>query len=365
MGQFISLLVGSPLAEGIPHFGDYDEDDDDDTDWDEKLSDDFDDTHSEDFLQPDPEKMLSNFSSTVGPFSTRTSVVVIGGGVMGCAVAAWLSILGNEVSILERRVKPSVVRQRVREHLENAFITCREVWPDVLFAPRGDSPEATAANKEGDAGLSTNTQIEAIFGSISTWLGRVHCYNSSHFREVVRSSQVAIEAVQDDLQLKREVFRDLRRSNPSIILTTNSLIHSAVDISRAAGLPDGDIIGVRWLWPVCWIPIVELITPSMTCPSFKAVMMFVHSQGHRAYGGLSVVRWRVLGQDSSALFEISRCCAQRLVRLKLGQTDEPNSCFVPTDICVVCLAESPHIANIGACTHVCLCERCAMEMWRR
>ncbi|KAF4704309.1 hypothetical protein FOZ63_012807 [Perkinsus olseni] len=189
MGQFISLLVGSPLAEGVAHFGDYEGDDDDGTDWDEKFSDDFDDTHSDDFLQPDPENMLSNFSSTAKPLSTRTSVVVIGGGVMGCAVAAWLSILGNEVgclavrqdrtlivqvSILERRVKPSVVRQRVREHLENALITCREVWPDILFAPRGDSPEATAANKEGDHGLSTNTQIEAIFGSISNWLGRVH-----------------------------------------------------------------------------------------------------------------------------------------------------------------------------------------------
>ncbi|KAF4677033.1 hypothetical protein FOL47_003766 [Perkinsus chesapeaki] len=113
-------------------------------------------------------------------FTTCNTIAVIGGGAMGCAVASWLAILGNTVYLIECSTPPSVVEERVKANLRQAWGICSAVWPDLNLTRDGrpgtkDScePEAAAIDASSDT-EGSGRNIDDIFGTLEECSGRVH-----------------------------------------------------------------------------------------------------------------------------------------------------------------------------------------------
>lgn len=137
-----------------------------------------------------------------------TSVAVIGAGLMGRRIAGTLARAGIEVCLTD----------------SNA-----EVLPEALSVARS----MCASNDH----LVTS---------------------SSEIAHAVAGKDLVIEAVVENLEIKRELFRTLRTINPTAIIATNS---SVLPVSLIAADVDSSdkTVGMHWWNPPDLIPIVEVI----------------------------------------------------------------------------------------------------------
>lgn len=149
----------------------------------------------------------------------REEVAVVGGGLMGCAIAQVLAIAGHRVA---------------------------------LFDP---SPEARAAVPGRLGGILDDLNLSSTEGSV--WL-------SADIEAAVQVAELVIEAGPERLEIKRQIFAELDRlAPPGAILATNT---SAIPIAEIAA-PVSDksrVVGTHFWNPPHLVTLVEVIEAPLT-----------------------------------------------------------------------------------------------------
>ncbi len=163
-------------------------------------------------------------------------VTVVGGGLMGHGIAQDFALAGYEVT-LNTRSEESAARalENVRGNLER-------------LAGLGAVTEEEA--RSVPAAIQTNISLE----------------------EAVSESDLVIEAVAEDLELKREIFARLDRSAPAgaiLASTTSSFLPSqyAIDTKR----PER-VVGAHYFNPPYLLPLVEIIRGERTSEDVVEVL---------------------------------------------------------------------------------------------
>ncbi|MEP7239657.1 MAG: 3-hydroxyacyl-CoA dehydrogenase NAD-binding domain-containing protein [Devosia sp.] len=148
-------------------------------------------------------------------------VHVIGAGVMGGDIAAWCALRGLGVTLQDidiERIKPALDRAK------------------SLFKKR---------LKDRTAVASAMSRLEADVGG-----------------KIIARADVIIEAVVENLEIKRKVFADVEvRARPEAILASNT---SSIELEKIAeGLQaPSRLIGLHFFNPVAQLPLVEVIRSS-------------------------------------------------------------------------------------------------------
>jgi len=86
------------------------------------------------------------------------------------------------------------------------------------------------------------------------------------------SIRLVVEAVPEDLALKRELFAQLEELCPNAVLATNSSVYRVTDVGSLTRDPSR-VIGTHWWNPPHLIPLVEVIQGETTDPTIVGDMM--------------------------------------------------------------------------------------------
>ncbi|MFQ6031560.1 MAG: 3-hydroxyacyl-CoA dehydrogenase family protein [Candidatus Zixiibacteriota bacterium] len=151
-----------------------------------------------------------------------SKVMVIGGGVMGRGISQMLAATGIEVTLVE--LNEEIIKQSMRflsEEMDGEI----EKWGMTI------------------------SEKQAILSRIK---------GTTQYEDVDKVDLV-IEAVPEDLELKRDIFKKLNRlTHPEIILVSHTSTLSITEIAAATTRPD-KVIGLHFLPPVTKIPLVEVV----------------------------------------------------------------------------------------------------------
>ncbi|WP_229051335.1 3-hydroxyacyl-CoA dehydrogenase family protein [Aeromicrobium sp. Leaf350] len=83
-------------------------------------------------------------------------------------------------------------------------------------------------------------------------------------REALGGVDVVVEAIAEDLEIKRELFRDLDRiAKPGAILATTTSSLSIADLAAQTGRP-GDVVGLHFFNPAPVMKLVEVVSADTT-----------------------------------------------------------------------------------------------------
>lgn len=154
-----------------------------------------------------------------------TSIAVIGGGTMGAGITVSALDAGLPVTMIERD-EASIARGRA--HVEKVY--------DALVAKGRMSAKAKAATL---ARYTGSTRYEDIAGA-----------------------DLVIEAVFEDIEVKKAVFRELDRvCNPGAVLATNTSYLDIDAIAAATARPQ-DVIGLHFFSPANIMKLLEIVVPA-------------------------------------------------------------------------------------------------------
>ncbi|KAI3605965.1 Enoyl-CoA hydratase (plasmid) [Cupriavidus necator H850] len=193
---------------------------------------------------------------------TVERVVVIGAGTMGTGIAMSLANAGLPVTLLERE-QPALARglATVREHYE-------------------------ADLKKGRL---TRQQFEQRLGLIHGALGF----------DAVRDADLVIEAVFEDLEVKRQVFEQIDAiARPGTVLATNT---SMLDVDRIAAFTrrPQDVLGLHFFSPAHVMKLLEIVRGACTSADVLATAMALA----RRIGKIAVVSGVCEGFIGNRMFE--------------------------------------------------------------
>ena len=153
-------------------------------------------------------------------------VSVIGGGVMGSGIAQVCAVYGFEVKLRD-----------LTDELVNRALT------NIKSGPYG-------LEKAVKKGKMTNEQAEAAFSRIK---------GTTDLAEAVKDADLVIEAVFEDLELKKKVFKEMDENAPShTILASNTSTLPITAMAAATKRPE-KVIGLHFSNPVPLMNIVEVI----------------------------------------------------------------------------------------------------------
>ena len=171
--------------------------------------------------------------AVAGPSAAVKTVAVIGGGTMGNGIAQAFATSGFEVRLVDQR-QDLVERAlgAIGKNLDR--VAKKQSWP----------PDQAASI------------LKRVRGGVSF--------------EAARDCQLGIEAVPEDLPLKRRVFEQLSNIAPEAILATNTSSISITEIAAAAPRPDR-VIGMHFMNPVPMMRLVEVIRGLATSDATAAV----------------------------------------------------------------------------------------------
>jgi 3-hydroxybutyryl-CoA dehydrogenase len=173
-----------------------------------------------------------------GTVAEVKKVAVVGGGTMGNGIAQAFATSGFEVELVD--VEPARVDRALGAIAASlARVAKKQEWP----ADRADGV-----------------------------LRRIH---GGTRLEVARDCQLAVEAVFEDLGVKREIFQRLDASAPpETILASNTSSISITEIAAATKRP-AQVIGMHFMNPVPVMPLVEIVrgfaTSDATCAATAAL----------------------------------------------------------------------------------------------
>ena len=154
-----------------------------------------------------------------------TSIAVIGGGTMGAGITVSALDAGLPVTMIERD-EASIARGRA--HVEKVY--------DALVAKGRMAPEAKAATM---ARYTGSTRYEDIAGA-----------------------DLVIEAVFEDIEVKKAVFRELDRvCKPGAVLATNTSYLDIDAIAATTARPE-DVIGLHFFSPANIMKLLEIVVPA-------------------------------------------------------------------------------------------------------
>lgn len=151
-----------------------------------------------------------------------TKIVIAGSGVMGQGIAQAIASTGTEVVLLDRTIRVADKGlKRIDESLNHAIVR----W------------------------AMTQAEKKAILSRITL----------SAELQVAREALIVIEAIPENLRMKRELFQKLDDlCPPETIFITNTATLSITELAAMTTRPDR-IIGMHFLNPVPKIPLVEII----------------------------------------------------------------------------------------------------------
>jgi 3-hydroxybutyryl-CoA dehydrogenase len=151
-----------------------------------------------------------------------SKVMVIGGGVMGRGISQLLAAAGIEITLVD--LNKEIIDQSMR-----------------------------LLSEEMDA------EIERWGMTISEKKAILSRIKGNPEYEGVDKVDLVIEAVPEDLEIKRDIFKKLDRlTRPEIILVSHTSTLSITEIAAATTRPD-KVIGLHFLPPVTKIPLVEVV----------------------------------------------------------------------------------------------------------
>jgi len=169
-------------------------------------------------------------------------VSIIGCGTMGCGIAQVISQKGHKVIFLS--------------HSEDSIKKGLEKLKENLI-------------KAVEKGKLTQLEGQSILGNIKiSWN-----YNDT------KNSDLVIEAVSEDVNLKKQVFREIDKINKNAILASNTSSISISEIASATSKPE-KVIGMHFFNPVPVMKLVELVRGKKTSQqTLDAVKKFVEELG--------------------------------------------------------------------------------------
>ncbi len=159
-----------------------------------------------------------------------TRVAVIGAGTMGHGIAQVAALAGCDTALTDAAsgVLPAA-RERIRRNLERG-VARGKLTQDAM-----------------DAALS-------------------RCRTASELGDAVQDTELVIEAVVEDMEVKRSLFRDLHAlTPPKCVLATNTSSLSVGAIAEASGRP-ARVLGMHFFNPVHIMKLVELVVHETTDP---------------------------------------------------------------------------------------------------
>ena len=158
------------------------------------------------------------------------NVTVIGAGLMGTGIAQVAAQAGFEVTVQD--VSDGVLdgaRARIEKNLERAV------------------------NK----GRLEKDEARTIMGRLRF---------TTDLSEALMDAQYVIEAVPENLELKRQIFTEIDRLAPDgAILATNTSELSIASIAGVTNRPDR-VIGTHWFFPPQIMKLIEVVTADETSP---------------------------------------------------------------------------------------------------
>ena len=169
------------------------------------------------------------------------NVLVCGAGLMGHGIAQVMAAAGHNVSIYE---------------------------PEVARAEAGRARIGANLERSVAKGRITEDERHAQLGRISV---------VTSLADVARTADLAVEAVFEDEQVKRELFAQIAASAPATaVLASNT---SSISITRlAAALPEQRrprFVGMHFFSPVPVMPLIELIRGAETDDATEAYVRSV------------------------------------------------------------------------------------------
>jgi len=169
------------------------------------------------------------------------NVLVCGAGLMGHGIAQVMAAAGHNVSIYE---------------------------PEVARAEAGRARIGANLERSVAKGRITEDERHAQLGRISV---------VTSLADVARTADLAVEAVFEDEQVKRELFAQIAASAPAAaVLASNT---SSISITRlAAALPEQRrprFVGMHFFSPVPVMPLIELIRGAETDDATEAYVRSV------------------------------------------------------------------------------------------
>lgn len=212
-------------------------------------------------------------------------IAVIGAGTMGRQIAALAAAHGHPVTIFD--VVPGAI-DRAREQLQ------REL-PDVLA--KGMWPSS----------------IGEITGRISP---------AHSLDEAVTGVDLVIEAVKEDLTVKRSVFADLSRVAPDKILATNSSSLPSARIADVVTDPSR-LLNLHFFAPIWTRPMLEIMSSGRTDPAIidtcarwgRSVGLTVAVCNGQSMGFIINRIWRAVKRESLRVVDEGHATPEDIDRL--------------------------------------------------
>ncbi len=153
----------------------------------------------------------------------KNTVLIVGGGTMGCGIAGLSALCGFDTAIFEQNRE---TRARLRDSIESSW------------------------RRAATRGKLSAEEIETARGRLRI-LERL---------EEESGARLAIEAVPEALSLKEEVFESLDRlCPPEAVLASNTSSLSIAELARATRRPDR-VVGIHFFNPVAAMPLVEVVS---------------------------------------------------------------------------------------------------------
>jgi len=152
----------------------------------------------------------------------QAKIIIIGAGVMGQGLAETISNSGNDVILVDKTTK---------------------------LVERGIKGIKESIDHEIERWGLTQSDKKAI-------LARIH---PSTDLSQAEDAEIVIEAIPDDLQMKRKLFEQLDSlCQPNTLFVSNTSTLSISEIAAATERPE-KVIGMHFLNPVTKIPLVEFV----------------------------------------------------------------------------------------------------------
>jgi len=156
------------------------------------------------------------------------NIAVIGSGIMGAGIAQVCAVAGYRVAM-------------------------RDIGD--LYLQKGMEAIRSSLKKGVERGKLAQERAEAAMARIQTTL---------NLAEAVKDADIVIEAVPENLELKKQVFKELDEFSPrDAILATNTSSFSITEIASATKRPDR-VVGMHFFNPVPIMNLVEVIRGALT-----------------------------------------------------------------------------------------------------